>query len=62
MNENHYKRYWIAVLIVSLITSLLSCSTVAEVYDAPMYLTGCVYSENDTIVNGDTLQIWRVEE
>ena len=60
MNERNYKKYWIAVLIVSILTSLLGCATTSEVYE-PMYLTGSLYIEKDTIVGVDTLQIWRAE-
>ena len=58
MNAKRYIRYWQAVILAAIIISLMGCYAPAEVYET-RYFDGGVWVENDTIVGGDSLFIWK---
>ena len=59
MNEKHYIRFWIAVVIVATLTAILtSCATIPEETYEDTYLNGALFTENDTIIQGDTMYYW----
>jgi hypothetical protein len=59
-NEKRFARYWIAVLIASIIISLMGCTTYQPL-DAVIYPSGGMYVEIDTITGSDTLFYWEKE-
>ena len=61
-NKKNYIRFWIGVLIVSIITALMGCAPVQEVVYEDVYLNGGMYTENDTIIGIDTTYYWTKEK
>lgn len=61
-NEKNYIKFWIGVLIVSIITALMGCAPVQEVVYEDSYLNGGVYTENDTIIGIDSAYYWTKEK
>lgn len=51
--------YFILIVLLFVVFGImmLGCTTTSEVYE-PMYLTGSLYVENDTIVGVDSLKYW----
>lgn len=58
MNDKRYTRFWLAVLIASIIISLMGCYTPAEVWQE-QYPCGGVFVEVDTVIGTDTLYFWK---
>jgi len=52
MNEKRYIRFWLAVVIVRILTALMGCTTIEPVYQ-DMYFTGGCYTIEDTTINGN---------